>query len=240
MKKYFLPLLTVLTMALFTTSCEKDQVTEQAPISTTVAHDANAFEYVGVQHNQGLDYFVANADFRDPRRDMFPLTIRYCETLGYSRADIEKTLYDPETYAVITAANPADALRDYFRANNMSQDLAYLDRMEDAIVQSASAADAVRSLERIEQAVQEDKSLSTASQESLLQGLAVGKHSAVYWSDQIAQGPRSPWVTNAPGGPSAARINWGAVVMADLGGAIKGGVKGAILASVSNLLDQIF
>jgi hypothetical protein len=241
MNKFFRPLLTVLALALGTTSCDKQQAAPQSPVSVTVAHDANAFEYIGEQHNQGLDYYLANARFNDPRPDIDPLTIQFCQTLGYSQADIEKTLYDPETAAIITAAHPGDALRTYFRANNQRQELAYFDQIDNAVRRSASAAAAVAQLQGLEQTVQADKTLQPASQEALLQGIAVGTHSAAYWDDQVRQGPRSPWLTKAAGGAAVSlRINWGEVVMADVSGAIKGGVKGAIKASINNLIDQIF
>jgi|GEM_PF-2656889 len=242
MKKLLFLFLSFLVVTLVTVSCSKDRADYRPRTVQAGAQSASTYDYVGVQHNQGLDYYLQQADFKDARRQVEPVTIKFGESLGYARTDIEATLHDPKVAGIVNSAAPIDALRAYFKASGLTQEARYFDQMQAALYQSSTATDAVARLNVIEQAVAADRSISTTSQTSLLQGLAVGKHSAEYWYDQSQQGKNSPWIgktTVANGSAPAGKIRWWIVALHDLVGGIIGGVWGGVVASINNIISQL-
>jgi len=241
MKKLFFLFLSFVAIALVTVSCDKDRP-DYRPRVASSTQNANAYEYIGEQHNQGLDYFLQNGDFHDIRKQAAPITIQFGEKLGYKRADMEATLSDPSVADVIYSDAPDVTLSAYYKAHGLTKELAYFNQMSAALsAESATAAEAVAKLTEIERAVETDKSLSAKSQISLLQGLAVGKHSAEYWYEQSLLGKSSPWIIKSgqSGGSPQARINWWKVGLMDLAGGLTGGVIGGLAGSIISVAGQL-
>ncbi|MBH8557741.1 hypothetical protein [Hymenobacter negativus] len=241
MKNFFLLLLAFCAIALATVSCSKKDTADMAPTAKTVAQNStNPYDYVGVQHNQGLDYYLAKADFNVAADEVEPKTLDFLQEAGYSRSAMQEVLNQPYVNEIIHSADPVEALRQYYTTNGNTKELDYLDRMVDAMSTSTNSDQAVSRLTQIEDDVQADNSLTASSQESLLKGLAVGRHSAQYWYEQQAQGDQSTWLqanagtigaTNQPGGPNSLRP-WWHYGLADLAGTLGGTIAGGIGASI--------
>lgn len=236
MKKLFLIVLSFFAIALATVSCDKRDDDFGPDLNKALTKGASEYDNIGVQHNQGLDYYLENADFRDARTQVEPLTIKYCESQGYTAEEVKATLRDPQVAAVINSDAPERAIREYFEASNKMRELEYFAQMQEALsAASPTAAVAVERLTGIEYAIAGDDELSAESKTALLQGLSVGKHSAEYWYAQSQLRSESPWIIkiNEGGGEvSELRKPYWAIALADLAGGIMGGVGGAIAGSI--------
>lgn len=241
MKKLLYFVLSFFALAWMTVSCSKDQSNVAPRPGTPNAANASKYDYIGVQHNDGMDYFLKVADFKDYRNQVEPVTLSFLEGQGYNRKEAEAILHDPSVDKVIHSSSPADALGAYYKEKGMIQELNYLEKIKVALSpESATASVAVERLTEIERAVETDATLSEASQNSLLQGLAIGKHSAQYWYGHAQLGEKSPWIIKGnQSGSAARRINWWVVGLMDLAGGIMGGLPGGIASSLISVADQL-
>jgi hypothetical protein len=238
----FSPVLLFFTFSLVITSCEKvdSDYSPKALAVQKVSQNANAYDYIGEQHNQGLDYFVQNADFSNYHNQVVPIVFNFGYSLEYTQPDMQEAVSNSQIAAVINGADTYTVVRDNLVASNKQLKLNYVDRIKAAFSGSpATAAPVVADLVAIENAVIQDGQLTSADRESLLRGLAVGKSSAEYWYNQKQLGAASPWVIKIQGAggsnPQARLLQWLIVAAADAIGATVGspaGPTGAIVCSV--------
>lgn len=251
MKNLFPLFSSMLVVALLTTSCSKESSEYSPTNAKTVAQnatsfesaDANPYDYVGKQHNMGLDNYLQKGDVLDIPNQYEAITLDYGVELGYSRDEMEATRRDPQLHEIITSDAPPKAFRAFLELTGQKQELAYFDKIEKVLTTASTAPEAVSALRELEQAVLHDKELEPQVQTALLKGLAVGRHSAEYWYSQAQLGADSPW--NGKAGEStgkkgayAAKFDWGhwgIVALCDAIGAFGGGWFGAVCCSLMAL-----
>lgn len=241
MKNLRLIIPSFVALMLTTAACNK-QAADYSPSGVRqLAQQENVYDYIGEQHNKGLDYFLEHADFKDGQKQAEPLTLDFVQTQGYDRDEVAHTLADPEVAAIIHSDVPDVALRTYFKAHGMDRELKYFGQMESVLSKAATAEEAVKRLSEIESAITADQALETKSQTALLQGLAVGKHSAQYWYQQTLLGKESPWIikTSTGGTDTSSKLVWWHVGLIDLAGAIGGGLGGGVVASIIYAVGQL-
>lgn len=241
MKALRLVIPSFVALVLTTVACNKQAADYSPSNARQLAQHENVYDYIGEQHNKGLDYFLEHADFKDGQKQAEPLALDFVESQGYDRSEIAHTLADPEVATIIHSDAPDVALRTYFKVHGMSREADYFGKMEAVLSKAATAEEAVKSLNEIEAAVTADPSLEEKSQTALLQGLAVGKSSAQYWYQQSLLGKESPWIikTSTGGTSTASRLIWWHVGLIDLAGAIGGGLGGGVVASIIYAVGQL-
>ncbi|UOQ70812.1 hypothetical protein [Hymenobacter cellulosilyticus] len=105
MKKLFSFFFAFVALALLTISCSKENQ-EVAPKTAKATHNSSAYDYVGEQHNAGLDFYLERADFKNKIGEIEPQTIVFGETIGYNREESAKILSDPRVAEIIYSKAP--------------------------------------------------------------------------------------------------------------------------------------
>jgi hypothetical protein len=238
-----------LVSGLAMSSCNKQN--ETTPVHSQKS-TASTTDDIGALHNKGLDYFLEHADFEKAMEEVYPMTLEFCKGEGYDEDKIRETLDDPFVKGIIDGEKEG-ALEAYFREKEMKTEADFLTSMETAIKTATSGEEAVKSLELVGKKIDASEDLADESKAALLAGISVGKSSARYWFREAELGSESTWVTKTraaigidaegtTGGP-----DWGAVIMADIRGALTGSITGGwlgalgsgLMASGKSILDQL-
>jgi len=209
--------------------CSKESDTAAPQPQKALRQSAAAYDYLGEQHNAGLDFFLRNADPKDARSQAEPLTIKFVESQGYNGEEAAHTFADPQFKEITTSSAPDEALRKYYEANGMKQELAYFNQFTKVLSTSSTPDEAAERLGELQETVAADNTLSDDSQANLLKGITVGKYSARYWYAQSLLGDKNPWTTTF--GNNALKPWWGYAV-ADAIGFFEGGIWGSIFGSI--------
>jgi hypothetical protein len=226
---------------------------------TNSAMAENSFDYVGKWHNQVLDDVIANrAKFGDDRliwlvnitqlagksicdNKLFvtiPTNMQNC-VRDRMMAQFQSIANAPEVFVQSNDATITSFLNSNPNLYKVQREL--LKEVFAAVPDDLSnTATAFALFDYIDQKAAK---LPTKQRDSILIATSVARNSTDYWAKQQVN-PESPWLKDNAGTPVDAKlipkIKWWQVLKADIKGAIAGGLEGAAIASVVEILDQLF
>ena len=231
--KKWTTLITVFAVMVALSSCETDK-----PLKTSIEDFQNPFDFVGIAHNDGLDYVINNFVLKESVAENEAQVIDLCNQFISTKSDNELIFNESIDYIafgkqLINEINTYEKTGKRAKAfPDGSVEESYLLQLKNSLLCGSynDANDCFNSIMILEKEIWESNLLDE-DKYLLLTVSSVGKHSWKYWTENIDKiYPSNQFRKNPP------NENLMALVEADfdgsIAGAICGGIFGAIYGSV--------
>ncbi|MBZ5525386.1 MAG: hypothetical protein LAP21_24430 [Acidobacteriia bacterium] len=192
---------------------------------------------LGEIHNDGVKYVLEHIKKVPPRDKLGPLIARltneFCVKSRVDCGTLKPDWQPSNTEQLLSTLGGSEAFKENIGS------LFRLTQSEIAMTKH-SLQQYQTSLDELEKTA--ERKLTGEERTRFLGAISVARSSAVFWAPKEAGGLDGRHflnATNLPSTGSKKKVNWDAVVRADLSGLLQGGLGQAVGDSVHNLIDQL-